>query len=64
MAARLVDSYPVGTPVDILLDKKWVAGRVVRHDYPAVWVEIANGSYWFVTNGRRIRTRDEKVEEG
>jgi hypothetical protein len=64
MAARIVDLYPLSAPVEILLDKKWVAGRVARHDYPAVWVEIANGSSWFVTNGRRIRKRDEKLEDG
>ena len=64
MAVRLVDVYPVGEPVEIFLDEEWVTGRVVRHDYPAVWVQTTNGSLWFVTNGRRIRKLEERGEKG
>lgn len=60
MAARLVDLYPPGEQVEILLDEEWQIGQVVRHDYPAVWVKTTNEALWFVTNGRRIRRREER----
>ena len=53
---RLVDRYPVGMLVEIMLaDARWRSGRVVRHDHPGLWVETEQGSHWFVTNGRHIR---------
>ncbi|MCE9637528.1 MAG: DUF952 domain-containing protein [Planctomycetes bacterium] len=64
MSNRLVDLYPVGTLVEVLFrqagpeswtPETWVAGAVVRHAYPGVWVETARGARWFVTNGTRIR---------
>ena len=58
MASRLVDLYPLGSPVEILLAEQWRAGQIVRHDHPAVWVKTASGSLWFVTNRRRIRKRN------
>jgi len=64
MAVRLVDLYPVGEAVEIVLDEVWVAGRVVRHEYPAVWVQTTNEDFWFVTNGRRIRKYEERKEGG
>jgi hypothetical protein len=64
MAVRLVDLYPVGEPVEIVLDEQWAAGRVVGHEYPAVWVQTTNGACWFVTNGRRIRKYEERKEGG
>lgn len=64
MAVRLVDLYPVGEQVEIWLDEQWVAGRVVRHEYPAVWVQTTIGDFWFVTNGRRIRKYGERKEGG
>jgi hypothetical protein len=63
MAARLVDLYPLGEQVEILLDEEWQTGQVVRHDYPAVWVKTTDGYLWFVTNGRRIRKREVRREE-
>lgn len=55
MAARLTEQYPLRSRVDILLGAAWIPGQVVRHDHPAVWVQVANGRLWFVTNSRRIR---------
>ena len=52
---RLVDTYPIGTAVQILIADEWHNGRVVRQQYPAVWVETENGQQWFVTNQRRIK---------
>lgn len=56
MSRRLVDAYPAGTAVEIALaDDSWVAGVVVQHAFPGVWVRTADGGAWFVTNARRIR---------
>ncbi|MCA9972530.1 MAG: hypothetical protein KC425_20050 [Anaerolineales bacterium] len=55
MSRRLVDQYPLGTAVEVLLaDDEWAPGEVVAHAFPGVWVRTARGS-WFVTNARRIR---------
>jgi hypothetical protein len=58
MVERLVELYAVGTAVEILLDERWLAGIVVRHDHPAVWVQTVDGRAWFVTNRQRIRGRE------
>ena len=56
MPQRLVELYSEGQDVEIrLADGAWRAGRVVRPDHPGVWVRLADGSSWFVTNGRNIR---------
>lgn len=60
MAQRLVDTYPVGNRVEILLtvaeEEVWRAGRVAGHQFPAVWVVTdADRKLWYVTNGKRIR---------
>jgi hypothetical protein len=56
MARRLVDLYAEGQAVEVRqADGGWQAGRVVRHDHPGVWVLMADGTRWFVTNGRNIR---------
>ena len=62
MAARLVESYPVGTAVLVCFEDRcgapvWVPGAVVRHAHPAVWVRTADGREWFVTSAKRIRPR-------
>ncbi len=59
-AKRLVELYPVGTPVEIVFVvdevETWRAGEVVGHQYPAVWVRTdEDRRLWFVTNGKRIR---------
>ena len=57
MPQRLVELYPEGQAVEIrLADGGWRAGRVVRLDHPGVWVRLDDGSQWFVTNRRNIRT--------
>lgn len=62
MAQRLVEQFPVGSPVEIGFEDRcgapsWVPGVVVRHDHPAVWVRTPDGREWFVTSGKRIRAR-------
>ncbi len=62
MPPRLVEQFPVGSPVEIAFDDRcgvpsWVPGVVVRHDHPAVWVRTPDGREWFVTSGKRIRAR-------
>ncbi len=58
MAQRLVEMYPPGTAVSILLsDQRWHEGTVVRLEHPAVWVKTTNGREWFVTNRQRIRDK-------
>jgi metallophosphoesterase superfamily enzyme len=54
---RLSEQYPLHTPVEIYFEliDHWLAGVVVGHQHPAVWVQTADGRQWFVTNGRRIR---------
>ena len=57
---RLIELYPIGTAVQILLaDGEWVNGRVVAHQHPAVWVQSADGQRWFVTNRTRIKLAPE-----
>ncbi|MBE2234102.1 MAG: hypothetical protein IAE85_11455 [Anaerolinea sp.] len=34
---------------------QWLAGQVVGAQPPGLWVRLAEGSQWFVTNTRRIR---------
>jgi hypothetical protein len=59
MKKRLVEMYDIHDRVEIFLrtstGESWLAGRVVQHDNPGVWVEIKSGSHWFVTNRQRIR---------
>jgi hypothetical protein len=56
MPPRMVDTYPIGTNVEITFDgETWYRGVVVKHDHPAVWVQTGDGGLWFVTNGRKIR---------
>lgn len=61
MSIRLVERFAVGDSVDVAFTapdgERWVAGRVVAHAHPGVWVRIGDGSRWFVTNGKRIRER-------
>ncbi len=60
MAKRLVETYQVGEPVELLFSdgemEEWRAGRVAGLQHPAVWVQTSDDRrLWFVTNGRRIR---------
>jgi hypothetical protein len=64
MAERLVEMYAVGTAVEILLNERWQAGIVVRHEPPAVWVETGDGRSWFVTNRQRIKVASGQVASG
>jgi len=62
MAERLIDRFPVGSPVEVAFDDRcgrasWIPGVVVRHDFPAVGVRTFDGREWFVTSGKRIRAR-------
>lgn len=59
MKERLDEIYRLHEPVEIYLKtvygSDWYSGRVVQKDYPGIWVEINEGSQWFVTNRGRIR---------
>jgi len=41
----------------------WTPARVVQMQHPGAWVLTRDGSLWFVTNGRRIRKKDETGRE-
>lgn len=63
MPKRLADLYGREETVEILLrysGNRWIAGRVVAHEFPGVWVETVDGNRWFVTNHRRIRRRNPR----
>ncbi len=60
MPARLSETYRAGDLVEIVFDVhwqrgQWLAGQVVGLQHPGLWVQLAGGSMWFVTNTRRIR---------
>ena len=57
MPERLAEKYRNGDRVLVYfaVEDRWLAGRVVARDHPGVWVQIADGSLWFVTHPHRIR---------
>jgi len=62
MADRLVELYPLGEAVEILMGKDtWVPGLVAKHAHPAVWVQAIDGRFWFVTNRQRIRKLSDET---
>jgi hypothetical protein len=66
MPERLVEQYQNGDRVLITFAAKdrWLAGHVVAHDHPGVWVQTADGSLWFVTHPQRIRKATEPGTDG
>jgi hypothetical protein len=59
MKERLVETFRMHEQVEIYLKTfqgdAWYLGRVIQFDHPGIWVEIEEGSQWFVTNRGRIR---------
>ena len=59
MTARLSETYRADDLVEIMFEvdgvAQWLAGQVVGAQPPGLWVRLAEGSLWFVTNTRRIR---------
>ncbi len=59
MTARLNETYRTDDLVEIMFEvdgvAQWLAGEVVGSQPPGLWVRLAGGSQWFVTNTRRIR---------
>jgi hypothetical protein len=59
MPKRLSEQYEVGEEVEILFEQlgrnAWIRGAVVGVHAPGLWVRLASGGMWFVTNTRRIR---------
>jgi hypothetical protein len=55
---RLVDRFQINDLVEVYLTTAtgagWQPGQVVGAEHPGLWVAAA-GTFWFVTNGRRIR---------
>jgi hypothetical protein len=58
---RLAEVYQPGDRVEVYFTdiEEWRPGVVVALQPPAVWVRTEDGAVWFVTNGRRIRARDD-----
>lgn len=60
MPKRLSEQYAIGDAVEILFEQMgcndWLRGLVVGVQAPGLWVRLANGGTWFVTNTRRIRS--------
>ncbi len=58
---RLIDRFKPGDAVEITFaggtGENWLAGQVVALDAPGVWVRLADGRHFFVTNTRRIRSK-------
>lgn len=64
MTKRLADIYQPGDKVEIALEGvHWTPARVVQLQHPGAWVLTGEGALWFVTNGRRIRKREETRKE-
>jgi hypothetical protein len=64
MPPRLVELFPVGQHVEVRFgDNRWVRGVVTRHDHPGVWVLLADGRPWFVTNRANIRFAEESQQD-
>lgn len=59
MPPRLHEQYVVGARVAIQFGhdsaERWWPGTVAAHDPPGIWVRLADGRRFFVTNTRRIR---------
>ncbi len=59
MARRLIETYQIGNPVEILFEDEegdeWRPARIVALQHPGVWAQTADRRVWFVTNGKRIR---------
>jgi hypothetical protein len=66
MMQRLVDRFRVNDQVEVQLPTAdgpvWHFGWVVSAEHPGLWVS-AVGTFWFVTNGRRIRPANFDEEE-
>ncbi|MEM8857412.1 MAG: hypothetical protein AAGD96_03775 [Chloroflexota bacterium] len=60
---RLTERFQVGDHVSIYFKQidLWIAGVVIKHQRPAVWVRTTDGRDWFVTNGSRIRLSSEET---
>jgi hypothetical protein len=60
MPPRLTELYRLGESVEVFFEDasggRWVAGRIVAHQHPGVWVETSDARLWFVTNGKHIRS--------
>lgn len=59
MPKRLSEQFAVGDDVEIRFEPVgvdgWMRGSVVGVQAPGLWVRLAGGGVWFVTNTRRIR---------
>ena len=59
MAQRLVETFRIGDPVEILLQDEdggaWQPARIVGLQHPGVWALTEDRRLWFVTNSKRIR---------
>ena len=62
MPARLAELYRPGDRVEVYFTdaEEWRPGVVLALQPPGVWVRTEDGAAWFVTNGRRIRARQDE----
>lgn len=65
MTQRLVDRFQRGDRVEIAWEEEtWMKGQVAGLEHPGVWVQTADGRFWFVTNTRRIRPTPPESDDG
>jgi hypothetical protein len=61
MAQRLTEIYKSGDIVEIWFadqeGESWRPALVRDFQHPGVWVQTTDRRLWFVTNGRRIRSK-------
>jgi hypothetical protein len=61
MAQRLTEIYKSGDIVELwFVDQEgesWRPALVRDFQHPGVWVQTTDRRLWFVTNGRRIRSK-------
>jgi hypothetical protein len=64
MAVRLVELYPMDTPVEITFGgDDWLSAIIIAHAHPGVWVQTTDGLHWFVTHRDRIRRMVDPPEQ-
>lgn len=66
MIKRLNERFKDREAVEIHLQTvdgaRWTGGIIDGFSFPGVWVRTEDGTRWFVTNSRRIRSADRSNE--
>jgi hypothetical protein len=65
---RLAEIYRPRDRVQIFFSdetgEEWRPAEIVAVQHPGLWARTADGSIWFVTNGRHIRRSGEDLPSG